>query len=45
MAQEPWADATDVRHFENPVGPRRSSRARPLGGLDHVIIGKDSCCT
>ena len=29
-------------HLEDPVGPRRTHRARPLANLDRVSAGKDS---
>jgi len=44
IAQTPSADATGVRHLENPVVPRRTRRARPLASLELVSVGKGPSC-
>jgi len=45
IAQASSADATTVRHLENPIVPRHTRRARPLASLEHVSVGSESPCT
>lgn len=42
VTQNTSADATNARQLENPVGPLRTPRARPIADLKHVSVGKDS---